>query len=287
MSAAEAAWAAGAVVVGVDGSRSSRAAVVLAAREARLRGRALHVVHALTTPVPLLPPGPPDAPGEGGLWDRAEALVAEAVETARAAGAGGRVSGAVLPGEALTVLEAASRSAAVLVLGSRGRGEFRALLLGSTAVHLAAHGHCPLLVVRGEGDASGPVLLGVDGSPTGAAAAAFAFEEAALRGTGVRALHACTPLPPGAPAPSGPPDGEEERLLAESLAGLRERHPDVPVEPAVVRGGVRETLIEASAEAGLLVVGARGRGGFAGLLLGSVSQAVLHHARCPVAVVRP
>lgn len=78
----------------------------------------------------------------------------------------------------------------------------------------------------------------------------------------------------------------EERLLAEALAGRMERGPGIAVEHRLVRGGAREALIEASRGAGLLIVGARGRGGFAGLLLGSVSQALLHHAHCPVAVVR-
>jgi nucleotide-binding universal stress UspA family protein len=180
-------------------------------------------------------------------------------------------------------------------LGSRGMGGFVGLLVGSTAVHLSAHGRCPVLVVREVGDEAGPVVVGVDGSVMGEQAVGFAFAEAALRKAPLRALHASTwnaplPAPQDAAVPyANPPGalaGEEERLVSEALAGHRERYPEVPVEDQVVHGRTREALIEASHSAQLLVVGARGRGGFAGLLLGSVSQAVLHHAHCPVAVVR-
>ncbi|WP_308119304.1 universal stress protein [Streptomyces sp. JJ38] len=293
------------VVVGVDGSPSSLEAVAVAAREARLRRCPLEVVHAFVWLALRVPPRPPAlgpaedellGPVEGGLRDQAERAVALAVERARAEEPEVAVTGAVVPGETVPVLEDRSRDAVLLVVGSRGRGGFTGLVLGSTAVHLAAHGHCPLLVVRGTRDDTRPVLLGVDGSPAGAAAADFAFAEAALRGTGVLALHAWTPWNVKAPRPEDPAapyaleQGElaagEERVLAEALAGRTERHPEVPVEHEVLRGGTREALIERSERAGLVVVGARGHGGFTGLLLGSVSQAVLHHAHCPVAVVR-
>ncbi|GAA3786651.1 universal stress protein [Streptomyces chiangmaiensis] len=230
------------------------------------------------------------------LQEVAGRLVAEAVEHARSVAPDVEVSGSVAAGGPLMVLEAQSRTAALVVVGSRGLGGFTGLLLGATAVHLAAHGRCPVMVVRERPDGTGPVLLGVDGSPAGEAAVEFAFTEAALRGTGIVALHAWTPwsvpvFPPRDPSepyaldPGMLAEGER-RLLAEAVSGRQERYPDVPVEQTVVRSGAREALIEASASAGLLVVGARGRGGFTGLLLGSVSQAALHHAHCPVAVVR-
>ncbi|WP_340558878.1 universal stress protein [Streptomyces sp. GSL17-111] len=285
------------VVVGVDGSPSSLAAVDLAAREARMRRCELKVVHAFVwpmtyTPLASVPLGPP----EGSMREMVGEIVAEAVERARAAEPEVEVTNAVVGGEPLMVLESQSHQAALIVVGSRGRGGFAGLLLGSTAVHLAAHGRCPTMVVRGGADATGPVLLGVDGSPAGDGAVGFAFEEAALRGTDLVAHHAWKPwsvavTPPLDPTASSALDpvmleAGERRLVAEALAGRHERYPDVPVRPEVVRGGAREALIEASREAGLVVVGARGRGGFAGLLLGSVSQALLHHAHCPVAVVR-
>ncbi|MBW1603703.1 universal stress protein [Streptomyces sp. JJ66] len=287
----------GPVVVGVDGSQSSLDAVSVAAREARLRQCELKVVHAFIWPAMHVPLGPSSlGPADGGLRNMAEQLVAEAVERARSVAPEVEVSSAVVSGEALTVMEAQSRTASLVVVGSRGMGGFVGLLVGSTAVHLAAHGRCPVLVVRGESDRTGPVLLGTDGSPAGESAVEFAFEEASLRGTGVTALHAWTPWKVAAPQPQDPAApyalepgmlaAGEERLLAEAVAGQRERYPEVTVEHSVVRGGAREALIEASENAGLVVLGARGRGGFTGLVLGSVSQALLHHAHCPVAVVR-
>lgn len=287
----------GLVVVGVDGSASSLVAVEAAAREARARGAALRVVHAFIWPamhVPLTPS--PLGPSEGGLRKMADRLVAEAVERARATAPEVDVSHAVVTGEPLTVLEARSRAADLVVVGSRGMGGFVGLLVGSTAVHLAAHGRCPVLVVREEPSADGPVVVGVDGSAAGERAVEFAFAEAELRKAPLVALHAWTtwnaplPAPQDASAPYANPPGvlaeEEERLLSEALAGHRARYPGVVVEQRVVHGRTREALIDASRSAQLVVIGARGRGGFTGLLLGSVSQALLHHAHSPVAVVR-
>ncbi|AXE23956.1 universal stress protein [Streptomyces globosus] len=287
----------GLVVVGVDGSASSLAAVEAAAREARWRGAGLRVVHAFLWPAMHVPLGPaPLGPPEGGLRDMVEGLVAEAVARARSTAPGVDVSHAVVTGEALTVLEAQSRAADLVVVGSRGMGGFVGLLIGSTAVHLAAHGGCPVLVVREGGDEKGPVVVGVDGSAAGEQAIEFAFAEAALRGAPLKAIHAWTlwNTPPaeiheGADTYVDPPSGlaeAEELLVSEALAGRREQYPGVSVEPRALRSQTREALIAASRSAQLLVVGARGRGGFAGLVLGSVSQAVLHHAHCPVAVVR-
>lgn len=286
----------GPVVVGVDGSRSSLDAVAVAAREARLRGVGLRVVHAFLWPVANVPLGPsPVGPPEGGLRNMAERLVAEAVEHARTAEPGIEVAGDLVTGEPLTVLEKQSRDAALVVVGSRGLGGFTGLLLGSTAVHLSAHGRCPVLVVRGRPDPQGHVLLGVDGSPEGEAAVEFAFVEASLRGVDLVALRAWNNWtgPIGGPADPLPLvydvemlRDEEERTMAEALSGWQAKYPDVTVHRRLVQAYTRPALIEAAEEAQLLVVGARGRGGFAGLLLGSVSQAVLHHAPCPVAVVR-
>ncbi|GAU70792.1 putative Usp family protein [Streptomyces sp. NBRC 110611] len=284
-------------MVGVDGSPSSLDAVDAAAREARLRGCGLKVVHAFIWPGMHVPAGPsPLGPAEGGVRAMVEHLVGEAVQRARAAAPGVEVADAVVMGEPLSVLEVQSRKAALVVVGSRGLSGFRGLLLGSTAVHLAAHARCPVMVVRERPDVADRIVLGVDGSPAGDAAVEYAFAEASLRGTGIIALHAGArrsvqaPPPQDAAIPSAyEPEmlmDSEEHLLAEAVAGRRERYPNVLVEQKVVRAGAREALIEASRDAELLVVGARGHGGFVGLLLGSVSQALLHHAHCPVAVVR-
>ncbi|WAX82122.1 universal stress protein [Streptomyces sp. KMM 9044] len=287
----------GLIVVGVDGSASSLAAVGAAAEEARRRGAGLRVVHAFLWPAMHVPLGAsPLGPPEGGLRTMAEKLVAEAVAHARSVAPDVEVSHAVVTGEPLTVLEAQSRDAELVVVGSRGMGGFIGLLVGSTAVYLASHGQCPVLVVRETGAADGPVVVGVDGSPAGAKAIGFAFAEASLRGAELFALHSWTSWNAPAPAPQderapyasrpGELGAAEERLLSEALAGQQERYPSVKVRHEVVHGGTREALIEASRTAQLLVVGARGRGGFSGLLLGSVSQAMLHHAHCPVTVVR-
>ncbi|MCX4718254.1 universal stress protein [Streptomyces virginiae] len=285
------------VVVGVDGSDSGLAAVEAAAREARWRGADLRVVHAFIWPAMHVPLGPsPLGPPEGGLRNMAERLLAEAEERARTVAPEVDVSRAVVTGEPLTVLEAQSRAAELVVVGSRGMGGFVGLMVGSTAVHLAAHGRCPVLVVREQGEDTGPIVVGVDGSSAASGAVDFAFAEAALRGVDIVALHAWTtwntPMPP--PQDEAMPYANEpqalkarqEALMSQVLAGHQERYPGVRVKREVVQGATRETLIEASRTAQLLVVGARGRGGFAGLLLGSVSQALLHHAHCPVAVVR-
>ncbi|MFD9520743.1 universal stress protein [Streptomyces sp. NPDC059979] len=290
----------GPVVVGVDDSPSAMAAVDAAAQEALLRGADLHVVHAFIWPAMHVPPGAsPLGPPAGGVRESIEHLLHEAVDRARAVAPGVRSTSAVMPGEAAAALEAESRTAQLIVVGHRGSGGIREVLRGSTAVHLAAHGRCPVMVVRGRPEPEGPVLVAVDGSPQGQGAIAFAFAEASMRGSELVALHAwSTWSDHGESGPGHPVElvdltadldqlrAAEERLLTEALSGHRERYPEVTVRPRLVRGRTRPTLIEASDGAQLMVVGARGRGGFAGLLLGSVSQAVLHHANCPVTVVR-
>ncbi|MFF3327876.1 universal stress protein [Streptomyces sp. NPDC002889] len=287
----------GPVVVGVDGLPSALAAVDAAAQEASLRGVELRVVHAFVWPAMHAPPGSsPLGPPTGALHETVEQIVADAVERARSQAAGLHISHAVIAGEASTVLQAQSHSAQLIVIGHRGSQGFAERLLGSTAEYLSAHGRCPVMVVRGRPDPAGPVLVAVDGSPQGQAAIAFAFFEATLRSTDLIALHAWSTWTDHGEHALGHPvelvgdvdrlRQEEERRLAEALSGHRDQYPGVTVRPRLVRGRTRPALVEASADAQLLVVGARGHSGFTGLLLGSVSQAVLHHARCPVTVVR-
>lgn len=283
------------VLVGVDGSETSLAAVRLAVRAAVERDRPLRVVHAFVWPllrVPLEPP--PGAPPDAGLRAEAERLVKEAVEYATTIDSRVEVSGAVVTGAAPAVLVAQARDAALLVLGNRGLGGFGGLLIGSVAVQVATHSRCPILIARGTPRGAGPVVVGVDGSANSVLAVAFAAEEAALRGAELVAVHAYT-----GPVSIGPGDmlplvhdtemvaDDAGRLLAEVTAGLAERHPDLRVTRRLVPGQPRAVLLAQSRDAQLVVVGARGRGGFAGLLLGSVSQALLHHADCPLAIVRP
>ncbi len=281
------------VVVGVDGSAPSLAAVDVAVREATLRRRPMRLVHALIWPYLGVPLGPsPFGPPDGGLRHQAERVLADAYARAHGTAPDLPVDGEVVSGEAAAVLLGASKAAELVVVGDRGLGGFTGLLVGSVAVQLAAHAPCPILVAHGAVDPAGPVLLGVDGSPANDPAVGFAFEEAALRGVPLVALHAWTH-----PVSTGPGDmlplvydaadveAEEARVLAEALAGWHDKYPDVTVHRQLTRAGARTALIEATRRAQLVVVGTRGRGGFTGLLLGSVSQAVLHHAACPVAVV--
>jgi nucleotide-binding universal stress UspA family protein len=281
------------VVVGVDGSARSLAAVDLAAREAALRDRPLKVAYVYVWPSLSVPVSPAllGAPGEAVRQDAAR-IVREGIERARKAAPAVPVTGTLFNGSAAAALVELSQTAALAVIGDRGHGGFTGLLAGSVAVELAAHAACPVLVARGRRDPTGPVLLGVDGSPANDPAVGFAFEEAALRGVPLVALHAWTQPVPAYPGDMLPVvydvpevEGEEARVLAEALAGWCEKYPDVVVRRRLVRDRVRPTLIEATDRAQLVVVGTRGRGGFAGLLLGSVSQAVLHHAACPVAIV--
>jgi len=198
-------------------------------------------------------------------------------------------------GAPLEVLGSESRRAQLLVLGDRGLGGFAGLVLGSVAVGLAAHGGCPVVIVRGDrgavGSDEGPVVVGIDGSPVSEAALAFAFDAAAARGVGLVAVHAWSPTAIDETlTPFMDWDAvavEEDALLAERLAGWGEKYPQVAVRRAVVRDGAVRALAAASREAQLVVVGSRGRGNATGLLLGSVSHGVLHASHCPVAVVRP
>jgi nucleotide-binding universal stress UspA family protein len=191
------------------------------------------------------------------------------------------------------VLLAEAERAALVVLGDRGLGGFTGLLVGAIAVQVAAHAPGPVLVARGTLREAGPVVVGVDGSEGSELALEFGFEESAARGAELVAVRAF----PGRVPPEVESElpliydaddvrREESRQLAELLTRHRDRFPEVPVTERVRSGRAARTLVEASADAQLVVVGARGRGGFAGLLLGSVSQAVLHHTRCPVAIVR-
>ncbi|WP_243081757.1 universal stress protein [Streptomyces sp. 891-h] len=286
------------VIVGVDGSASSLEAVDVAAREAYLRGVPLRIVHAFGHAPGHLPGDAPAwSPADHGLEPMVHGVVARAEERAHAAAPDIEITRSVVAGEALEVLEIESRSAALAVVGSRGLSGFAGLLLGSTAVHLAAHGRCPLMVVRGRPDPTGPVVVAVDGSKAGQAAVQFAFAEAALRKAPLVALHVWNTWSerayegPGDPLTAVVADADdlreaEQRLLDETVACLQEDFPQLAVERRLVRSRIRPALIDASRSAQLVVTGARGRGGFTGLLLGSVSQALLHHAHCAVTVVR-
>lgn len=282
------------VVVGVDGSAAALDAVRVAVREAEYRQRPLRVVHAFIWPLTGAPLTPvPGAPVTAGLRNQAEQYVTEAVEQARKIAPDLRITGVVVDGAPTPVLVEEARGAVLTVLGHRGLGGFAGLLLGSVTVQVAARAQSPVMVVRGEARADGPVVVGVDGSELSTKAVAFAFEEADRRDASLVAVHAWlfpTPVGPGDILPLvydlDAAEGEEERTLAESIAGFADRYPQVQVRHRVVRGSPGRVLVEASKRAQLVVVGAHGRGAFGGLLLGSVSHAVLHHGHSPLVIVR-
>jgi nucleotide-binding universal stress UspA family protein len=286
------------VVVGVDGSPAANAALTWAVDAAHRRGVPLHVVHAYLWPVyppPLVPGSEYVAAGEAGERLARQVLDA-ALEAVRVQTTDLAVTGEIVKGPSAEVLlKAATDGAALLVVGSRGRGGFRSLLLGSTSTEVAAKAHCPVAVVRrGEtpSDGHSRVIVGVDGSELSEAAVAFAMAEASMRNAAVEAITAWNrveALPPGLIASGvveAMPTTEEIALaLSESLAGWRERFPDVPVTQRVVVGHPAHVLSEASKYADLVVVGTRGHGAAASMLIGSTSRGLLHHAQCPVVVV--
>ncbi|MFI9811268.1 universal stress protein [Saccharothrix variisporea] len=272
------------VTVGVDGSESALEAVRWAVEEARTRGERLRLVHAET---PLFDAPDLDRKVRARLNDQAWQVLREA---ARVAG-DGEPELHVEVGAAAEVLVAESTRAGVLVLGTRGLGGFGALAVGSTAIAVTAHASCPVVVVRGEKPARpGPVVVGVHGGPHSVPVLAHAFEEAAARGVGVVAVHTWHPVVGDVVALSAGVDlAEYDALhggrLARLLSPWRTRYRDVPVEVVVGRGSASVALLERAEDAALVVVGGRGHNSLTGLLLGSTSHALLHHAPCPVMVV--
>lgn len=265
------------VVVGVDGSEGGQAALLWAAGEARRRGCVLEVLHAWI------------APGGG----------AEAAEIARRSASAAKTiypdlevrTNTPQAEPALALIEASSTSA-LMVVGPRGLGGFRELLLGSVSHQCIQHAACPVVVVRarrsGKAGASG-VVVGVDGSHGSDLALRWALAEGRYRQTPVRAVYAWQYPPVGAYA-VGPPDGYQSiarEIVEESRAKARQWAPDVPVETAARFGAPVQVLLDEGERADMLVIGSRGRGGFRGLLLGSVGNEAAHYASCPVVVVRP
>ncbi|GAA2287341.1 universal stress protein [Nonomuraea roseoviolacea subsp. roseoviolacea] len=284
----------GPVIVGFDGSESSRQALAWAEQEAVMREAPLHLLHALPrwSPDVLLVPEPVG-------WEvEAEKTAREQLEQAAAQTRSCRphldVTSEIALDRAEDALVHAAEGAQLLVVGSRGRGGFTELLLGSVSRHVAARSPCPVAVFRRPTTGGHRmVVVGVSGQPGQESLLEFAFQEAALRGAGLRAVHAWTH--PGRIEPwtvgSGVYDAEtagqeEEVLLAEILGGWRGRFPDVELVQQVVREHPAKALAEASAEADVVVVGASHGATRALLGLGSTAHAVLHHARAPVIVVR-
>jgi nucleotide-binding universal stress UspA family protein len=278
------------VVVGLDGSESSEEAVRWAAREAARRKAPLRVVQAVD---PTVPPHKYGDPGFGPDVHEirlrgARAHLRKAARAASEEAPGVVVEQEVVDGFPAPQLVKESSAAQLVVIGDRGRGGVAGLLLGSVAVALAARGACPVAVVRGRGSASGgPVVVGVDGSPISEAALAYAFEAADARSTDLVVVHAWRDLLPDQVTLLDDAIEQQARAeLSERLAGWCGKYPDLRVRRVVVRDSPAKAILEESVTAQLVVLGSHGRGSVDALLLGSVSNAVLHRADCPVVVVR-
>jgi nucleotide-binding universal stress UspA family protein len=284
------------IVVGVDDSAAAKVAVQWAARDAELRKIPLTLVHAISPEVATwldipLPPGLARWQTDHGrrVLDDALKIVAEASHR----GGPAAVQTEVLSSAAVPTLIDLSKDAELMVAGSQGRGRWPGRLLGSVSSGLLRHAHCPVAIIHDEDPlmphpAQAPVLVGIDGSPASELATAIAFDEASRRNVALIALHAWSDVDvsewPGVDWPATQSMAEE--VLAERLAGWQERYPDVKVYRIVVRDQPARQLIERSEVAQLIVVGSRGRGGFAGMLVGSVGEAVAQMARMPVIVAR-
>ena len=281
------------VVVGLDGRQPGRVALDWAIDEARWRRAPLRLLHA--TPMPLRGRAP-ELPSEVAAGDEQSArILDEAVDRVRALSPATPVSTSPGRGNAAVMLVEASKDASCVVVGARTRGALASAFLGSTSVDVAAHAAAPVVVVRQlpvvRPNRPG-VVVGSDGSALSTAAIAEGFRQADERGLTLTVVHAWF-LDPGMGLAALQSEDAlraagdaEHALAAEALAGWSEKYPDVLLRHHVINAHPVQALVEHSDGAELVIVGSRGRGGFGGLLMGSVSQGVLHHAHCPVMVVK-
>ena len=285
------------ILVGVDGSDSGMNAVAWAAEAARRRGVALRVVCSYS--VPSFSTGSVDggylAMDEGALRRGAEAVVEAAAE---AAGPEVDVRAEVRAGDPTAVLAELSREVDLVVIGRRKGGSWTARLLGAVSSSLPAHAHCPTVVVPLDPD-RGPVtpikriVVGVDGSAQAARALELAMSEASFHGAELDAVSGVAFAPGGSAFGWAPIAMDVDKLLQDVEAGLgtavadakEATGLDVPVQYHALGGNAAALLTEFSSVVDLVVLGTRGRGGFAGMLLGSTSQTVIQHSQCPVMVV--
>jgi nucleotide-binding universal stress UspA family protein len=274
-----------AVVVGVDLNPSSDRAVTQGIEAARSSHRPLHLVSATDSRLVTWSPEYLDEQGE---------LLRQCRDRTASTAPDLEVTYAVHVADPAAMLVRASETASLVVMGSAGLGRARDVLRGAAMPKVVAHAHCPVMVVphSGDWDPAGPIVLGADTNDHTFPALEWAFAEASAQGAPLTVVHAWWWEEPNPFLSAGEWDDvwvqvrqSQDLELSELLAGWRDKYPDVQVSPLVVRGQAAVVLEEVSASARLVVVGTRGRGGFAGLLLGSVSNHAAHHATCPVVIV--
>ncbi|WP_406054199.1 universal stress protein [Kribbella sp. NBC_00889] len=284
------------IVVGYDGSPGSQSALRWAVGEAVRELAPLRILEAFELIVTVRPTPGHVVPLDALRTARQKGLDAVA-ETVRLQHPALQVATSLVGGAAVPALLEEAGHARLVVLGSRGLGGWSGILVGSVAVQVTTHAPCPVIVIphdlRPHAHEGSTVAVGVDGSKASAKAIDFAFDQAEALHARVVALHAWTSpfltYSDGASMLQFDEDKiqEEGRLLvAESVAGAAADHPDVQWTTELVSGSAAQALVRRANSADLIVVGSRGRGGFTGLLLGSVGQSVLHHAQSPVAIVR-
>ena len=285
----------GVVVGGVDWSPASRNAAQWAAAEAACRKATLLLVHAYMLPGA----GEPESHQSDGATTashiRGEHLLADIAMQVGGSHPGVPVTTRLVHGDAVTALREASAGARLTVVGSPGAGRVSDVVLGSVAMTIASNNPAPVAVVpaRRPGEGRGAVVVGVDDSPTSDPALAFAFDQAAVWGASLIAVHSWNDVRVEAAVPVHDmiidKDAIDSDIQAELAARLRvwqRRFPDVAVRRTVVRGRPAPSLLHFAPGARLIVVGSRGRGPFTGLLLGSTGHALVANASCPVVIVR-
>jgi nucleotide-binding universal stress UspA family protein len=284
------------ILVAVDGSPESDAALRWAARDAVMHHAPVTLMHVIAPVVATWPVGSLQQSFNEWQEENAQHVIEQAQKTFHASVGDAEppaVTTAVEHGAVASTLIGASREAQMVVVGSRGLGAVGRTILGSISSGLVHYAHCPVAVVHADeaqaADPTSPVLLGIDGSPASEAATALAFDEASHRGVDLVTLHAWSDVGvfPILGMDWHEYEDEGHEVLAERLAGWQERYPDVQVRRRIVCDRPARWLIDESQQAQLVIVGNRGRGGFAGMLLGSVSTAVAEGAKAPVIVVRP
>jgi nucleotide-binding universal stress UspA family protein len=267
------------IIVGYDGSDHSAKALRWAARLARSGDHPLAIIHAWVYPLVTKDLGPVNGVAGSGHRNVANTLLEEAVAAAEAAAPGVQVRTELITGGPRTVLESASRTALLMVVGSRGLGGFLGMLLGSVSLGLITHAGCPVIIVRENEEPHGPVVVGIDGSQASLEAVDAGVRLARALGEGLTLLHVRRTV--GGQLIEG--DGAE-RIIDAATARAHAAAPDLAVSTRLLEeGGETDGLLRASAEAGMLVLGYQGshRRRF-----GSTAHAVVHHAACTTVICR-